>query len=164
MYFDLTDEQEAIRSTARDFLASRFKSERMREIAGSADGTDAQGWQEMSELGWAGLALPEDYKAFLRLHDGARGWIGNTRFELWRAADLAAINRDQAALGLLAFGGDGQQALLAFDLRSERYAVAIVPVAAFNTEAARTVAKSFSGLLYRLAQTEGSLFGRQSDT
>jgi alkylation response protein AidB-like acyl-CoA dehydrogenase len=61
MYFDLTDEQEAIRSTARDFLAARFKSERMREIAGSEDGTDAGGWAEMAELGWAGLALPEEW-------------------------------------------------------------------------------------------------------
>jgi alkylation response protein AidB-like acyl-CoA dehydrogenase len=61
MYFDLTDEQEAIRSTAREFLASRFKSERMREIAGSEDGTDEQGWSEMAELGWAGLALPEEW-------------------------------------------------------------------------------------------------------
>jgi alkylation response protein AidB-like acyl-CoA dehydrogenase len=61
LYFDLTDEQEAIRSTARDFLAARFKSERMREIAGSEDGTDAQGWKEMAELGWAGLALPEEW-------------------------------------------------------------------------------------------------------
>jgi alkylation response protein AidB-like acyl-CoA dehydrogenase len=61
LYFDLTDEQEAIRSTAHDFLASRFKSERMRELAGSADGTDPQGWGEMAELGWAGLALPEEW-------------------------------------------------------------------------------------------------------
>jgi alkylation response protein AidB-like acyl-CoA dehydrogenase len=61
LYFDLTDEQEAIRATARDFLASRFKSERMREIAGSEDGTDEQGWVEMAELGWAGLALPEEW-------------------------------------------------------------------------------------------------------
>jgi alkylation response protein AidB-like acyl-CoA dehydrogenase len=61
MYFDLTDEQEAIRATARDFLASRFKSERMREIAGSDDGTDEGGWNEMAELGWAGLALPEEW-------------------------------------------------------------------------------------------------------
>ncbi len=61
MYFDLTDEQEAIRSTARDFLASRFKSERMREIAASADGTDEAGWSEMAELGWPGLALPEEW-------------------------------------------------------------------------------------------------------
>jgi alkylation response protein AidB-like acyl-CoA dehydrogenase len=61
MYFDLTDEQQAIRSTAHDFLASRFKSERIREIAASADGFDESGWKEMAELGWAGLALPEEW-------------------------------------------------------------------------------------------------------
>jgi alkylation response protein AidB-like acyl-CoA dehydrogenase len=61
MYFDLNDEQQAIRSTAHDFLASRFKSERMREIAESEDGFDASGWKEMAELGWAGLALPEEW-------------------------------------------------------------------------------------------------------
>ena len=60
MYFDLTDEQQAIKSTARDFLASRFKSERIREIAASESGFDESGWQEMAELGWAGLALPEE--------------------------------------------------------------------------------------------------------
>jgi alkylation response protein AidB-like acyl-CoA dehydrogenase len=61
MYFDLTDEQQAIRSTAHDFLASRFKSERLREIAASDDGFDENGWKEMAELGWAGLALPEEW-------------------------------------------------------------------------------------------------------
>jgi alkylation response protein AidB-like acyl-CoA dehydrogenase len=61
MYFDLTDEQQAIKSTAHDFLASRFKSERMREIAASEDGTDPDGWKQMADLGWAGLALPEEW-------------------------------------------------------------------------------------------------------
>jgi alkylation response protein AidB-like acyl-CoA dehydrogenase len=61
MYFDLTDEQQAIRSTAHDFLASRFKSERIREIAESESGFDESGWKEMAELGWAGLALPEEW-------------------------------------------------------------------------------------------------------
>ena len=61
MYFDLTDEQQAIKATAHDFLASRFKSERLRELAASEDGFDASGWQEMSELGWPGLALPEEW-------------------------------------------------------------------------------------------------------
>jgi alkylation response protein AidB-like acyl-CoA dehydrogenase len=61
MYFDLTDEQQAIKSTARAFLASRFKSERIREIAASEDGLDAAGWKEMAELGWPGLALPEEW-------------------------------------------------------------------------------------------------------
>ncbi|MDQ2629813.1 MAG: acyl-CoA dehydrogenase [Actinomycetota bacterium] len=61
MYFDLTDEQQAIKSTAHDFLASRFKSERIREIAASESGFDESGWREMAELGWAGLALPEEW-------------------------------------------------------------------------------------------------------
>jgi len=61
MYFDLTDEQQAIKSTARDFLASRFKSERMREIAAGDDGFDPDGWKQMAELGWPGLALPEEW-------------------------------------------------------------------------------------------------------
>jgi alkylation response protein AidB-like acyl-CoA dehydrogenase len=61
MYFDLTDEQRAIKETAREFLAARFKSERIREIAASADGVDGDGWAAMAELGWPGLALPEEW-------------------------------------------------------------------------------------------------------
>jgi alkylation response protein AidB-like acyl-CoA dehydrogenase len=61
MYFDLTDEQQAIKSTAHDFLAARMKSERMRELAESDDPFDAGLWGEMGELGWTGLALPEEW-------------------------------------------------------------------------------------------------------
>jgi alkylation response protein AidB-like acyl-CoA dehydrogenase len=61
MYFDLTDEQQAIRSTARDFLAARYKSERIRELAGSESGFEQSDWGEMAELGWPGLALPEEW-------------------------------------------------------------------------------------------------------
>ncbi|MBK5219792.1 MAG: acyl-CoA/acyl-ACP dehydrogenase [Thermoleophilia bacterium] len=61
MYFDLTDEQQAIKATAHGFLAARFKSERMRQIAASEDGVDADGWSQMAELGWTGLALPEEW-------------------------------------------------------------------------------------------------------
>src|SRR6476620_2458542 len=61
MYFDLTDEQQAIKATAHDFLASRYKSERIRELAASEDGFDADGWAEIAELGWPGLALPEEW-------------------------------------------------------------------------------------------------------
>src|SRR3954449_11229580 len=61
MYFDLTDEQQAIRSTAKEFLAARYKSERIRELADSEAGFEQSDWQEMAELGWTGLALPEDW-------------------------------------------------------------------------------------------------------
>jgi alkylation response protein AidB-like acyl-CoA dehydrogenase len=61
MYFDLTDEQQAIKSTAHDFLAARYKSERVRELAGSEHGFEQSDWEEMAELGWPGLALPEEW-------------------------------------------------------------------------------------------------------
>jgi alkylation response protein AidB-like acyl-CoA dehydrogenase len=61
MYFDLTDEQQAIRSTAKDFLAARYKSERIRELADSDSGFEQSDWDEMAELGWTGLALPEEW-------------------------------------------------------------------------------------------------------
>src|SRR3954467_3789193 len=61
MYFDLTDEQQAIRATAKDFLAARYKSDRIRELADSETGFEQSDWEEMAELGWAGLALPEEW-------------------------------------------------------------------------------------------------------
>ncbi|HET9162400.1 MAG TPA: acyl-CoA dehydrogenase family protein [Solirubrobacterales bacterium] len=61
MYFDLTDEQQAIKSTAHDFLAARYKSERIRELAESESGFEQSDWEEMAELGWPGLALPEEW-------------------------------------------------------------------------------------------------------
>jgi alkylation response protein AidB-like acyl-CoA dehydrogenase len=61
MYFDLTDEQQAIKATARDFLAARYKSERVRELAESENGFERADWAEMAELGWPGLALPEEW-------------------------------------------------------------------------------------------------------
>ena len=61
MYFDLTDEQQAIKSTAHDFLAARYKSERIRELAETEHGFERSDWEEMAELGWPGLALPEEW-------------------------------------------------------------------------------------------------------
>jgi alkylation response protein AidB-like acyl-CoA dehydrogenase len=61
MYFDLNDEQQAIKATARDFLAARYKSERIRELAESEHGFEQSDWDEMAELGWPGLALPEEW-------------------------------------------------------------------------------------------------------
>jgi alkylation response protein AidB-like acyl-CoA dehydrogenase len=61
MYFDLTDEQQAIKATARDFLAARYKSARIRELAESENGFEQSDWEEMAELGWPGLALPEQW-------------------------------------------------------------------------------------------------------
>jgi alkylation response protein AidB-like acyl-CoA dehydrogenase len=60
MNFDLSDDQRAIKRTANEFLASRYKPETMRELAEGERGfTDGQ-WRELSDLGWPGVMIPED--------------------------------------------------------------------------------------------------------
>src|SRR3954463_3935079 len=59
MNFDFTDDQRAIKETARDLLASRFKLERLRELAESKEYAD-DAWKEGSELGWPGIFIPEE--------------------------------------------------------------------------------------------------------
>jgi alkylation response protein AidB-like acyl-CoA dehydrogenase len=60
MNFDFTDDQQAIKRTANELLAARFKPERMRELA-EAEKYDDDAWKEMSELGWAGIFIDEEH-------------------------------------------------------------------------------------------------------
>jgi alkylation response protein AidB-like acyl-CoA dehydrogenase len=59
--FDFSDEQREIKSTAREFLGARFKPEKVRELAESDSPYDDAIWQEMCELGWPGIAVPEEH-------------------------------------------------------------------------------------------------------
>jgi alkylation response protein AidB-like acyl-CoA dehydrogenase len=61
MDFDFNDEQREIKSTAREFLAARFKPENVRELAESGSPYDEEIWKEMCELGWPGIAISEEY-------------------------------------------------------------------------------------------------------
>jgi alkylation response protein AidB-like acyl-CoA dehydrogenase len=59
--FDFNDEQREIKSTAREFIADRFKPEKVRELAESDDPYDEASWTEMCELGWSGIAISEEF-------------------------------------------------------------------------------------------------------
>src|SRR3954462_5758078 len=59
MNFDLNDEQQEIKRTAHEFLASRFNPAKVRELAEGRSYDNAL-WKEISELGWPGIAIPED--------------------------------------------------------------------------------------------------------
>jgi alkylation response protein AidB-like acyl-CoA dehydrogenase len=61
MNFDLTDEQQMLQAAAREFLASRLSSEKIRSLASSDDGFDATLWREMADLNWPGLLVSERY-------------------------------------------------------------------------------------------------------
>ena len=58
MRFHLSDDQRDIQRTARDLLAARSTWERVREHAEGHRYDDAL-WQELSELGWPGIAVDE---------------------------------------------------------------------------------------------------------
>jgi alkylation response protein AidB-like acyl-CoA dehydrogenase len=60
MNFDFTDDQQAIKSTAHDFLAARLKPDKLRELAEAGSYDDAL-WKEMSELGWPGIFIGEEH-------------------------------------------------------------------------------------------------------
>jgi alkylation response protein AidB-like acyl-CoA dehydrogenase len=59
--FDFNDEQREIKSTAREFIADRFKPEKMRELADSDSPYDDEIWRQMCELGWPGIAISEEH-------------------------------------------------------------------------------------------------------
>jgi alkylation response protein AidB-like acyl-CoA dehydrogenase len=56
--FDYSDDQQAIKSTAREFLASRFKLEKVRELAEKGEYDDGL-WGQIAELGWPGIFIEE---------------------------------------------------------------------------------------------------------
>jgi alkylation response protein AidB-like acyl-CoA dehydrogenase len=61
MNFDLTDEQQMLQAAARDFLASRLDSEKIRALAQSDDALSEDLWREISDLNWPGLLVSEQY-------------------------------------------------------------------------------------------------------
>jgi alkylation response protein AidB-like acyl-CoA dehydrogenase len=56
----LNPEQEEIRSVARGFLNARFPAERVRELMRTGTGFEESSWKEIADLGWTGIALPEE--------------------------------------------------------------------------------------------------------
>ena len=72
MSLTLTEEQQALREQARDFLAHHSGSEQVRRAMESEQGYDAEVWKRIgAELGWTALCVPEAY-----------GGVGLTAVEL----------------------------------------------------------------------------------
>jgi alkylation response protein AidB-like acyl-CoA dehydrogenase len=61
MKLTLTEEQEMLRKTARDFLTDKCPKKFIKQMEESETGYSRELWQEMAELGWMGLAFPEKY-------------------------------------------------------------------------------------------------------
>lgn len=64
MDFSLSSDQELIKNTARKFLEKECPKEKVRALLSDEKGYDPETWHQMAELGWMGLALPEEYGGF----------------------------------------------------------------------------------------------------
>jgi alkylation response protein AidB-like acyl-CoA dehydrogenase len=60
MDMKLSDEQTQLRDTARKFMEEQCTAEFVREMEKSELGFSREMWQQMAEMGWLGIALPED--------------------------------------------------------------------------------------------------------
>jgi alkylation response protein AidB-like acyl-CoA dehydrogenase len=104
--FDLDDEQQAIKQTAHEFLASRFNPEKVRELAESRSYDDSL-WREIAELGWPGIAIAEE--------DGGQG-LGMVELVVlleesgYACAPTALLGSAGVALVISAAGSDEQRA------------------------------------------------------
>ena len=60
MDFNLTEEQEMLRASVRDFLSDRCPKTLVSEVEKGGD-YSADLWKEVARLGWIGLVFPEHY-------------------------------------------------------------------------------------------------------
>jgi alkylation response protein AidB-like acyl-CoA dehydrogenase len=106
MRFELSDDQQAIQRTAREFLADRYPAEEVRRLAFEEERgfTDAQ-WTAIAELGWPALVVPEE--------DGGLGLgvveLAVVQEELGYALAPTPFLSTVAGGLLIAAGGDPEQ-------------------------------------------------------
>jgi alkylation response protein AidB-like acyl-CoA dehydrogenase len=103
--FDLNEEQQEIKRTAHEFLASRFTPETVRELAEAGRYDDGL-WNQISELGWPGIAVAEE--------DGGQG-LGMVELAVlleesgYACAPSPLLGSVGAALIISAAGSDEQR-------------------------------------------------------
>jgi alkylation response protein AidB-like acyl-CoA dehydrogenase len=61
LIFDLTDEQKMLQETVQQFIENECPVTRLRELFDGEEGHDPVLWKGLSELGIAGLLIPEQY-------------------------------------------------------------------------------------------------------
>lgn len=57
----LTEEQEMLKTAAKDYFAEKCPAKLVREMAADEKGYVPQIWQEIADMGWLGLIFPEQY-------------------------------------------------------------------------------------------------------
>ena len=95
--------------------------------------------------------LPNDYVSFLRMSNGAEGFVGSSYLILFATEAIESINQaaavDRLAPGLIIFGSDGGGKSYAFDTRREEVTIVEFFDMDIGDEEPTVRAKSFTGFL-----------------
>ena len=104
------------------------------------------------------LSLPEDVRAFLEKHDGARGTVGprNRPLVLWSAGQIAREADEQevtrATPGLLLFGSDGGAEGYGYLPRLQRGKYGRISLLAAGAHEFESLGDSFEELVRAIAE------------
>lgn len=111
-------------------------------------------------LSSASGSLPEDYLAFLRVSDGAEGFVGNNYLQIFsaRSAATATTAFSEFGRGLYFFASDGAEGLFAFDTRNGAHRVAITHTDDLELDGLVYAAESFTDFLGFLEHADWSKF------
>jgi alkylation response protein AidB-like acyl-CoA dehydrogenase len=61
MDFGLSDEQQQLKASAREFLANECSTAFVRKLMADPDGMPRDLWNQIAKLGWTGLIVPEEF-------------------------------------------------------------------------------------------------------
>jgi len=61
MDFEFSKDQDMIRETVKKFLENECPKDKVRELMNSETGHDPEMWKKMTEMGWMGIYIPEEY-------------------------------------------------------------------------------------------------------
>lgn len=102
-----------------------------------------------------GVQFPEQYKSFMKLHNGAEGLLGeNSYLVIWSIDEIAELNIDygftEYTPGLVVFGSDGGEMAYAFDMRDEKKKIVEIPMDSIHIEEAEFISDTFEGFIEAL--------------
>jgi alkylation response protein AidB-like acyl-CoA dehydrogenase len=106
MRFDLTEEQEMVRETARRFLENEAPLAAVRKAFDDPEGFSRALWQQQCELGWAALAAPDSAGGFTASGNRAQD-LAIIAEELGRLIGAGPFASTAIVLDALGHAGDG---------------------------------------------------------
>ena len=102
MNFDLSEEHQLIQDSVARFVTDNYELEARQALAATKQGFSSEHWQQMAELGWLGLTVPEGDGGFggnqidtmlgrksqipVEIH-----WVG---IEIARIIELCRVHKD----------------------------------------------------------------------